>query len=58
MQQPEGTETAGRRPVLPDLLLLFLFFFFNFLATQYGMPDLSSPTRDQVCAPCGGGTES
>ena len=30
MQQPKGTKTAGRRPVLPDLLLLFLFFSLTF----------------------------
>ena len=27
---------------------------FNFLATPYGMWDLSSPTRDRTCMPCTG----
>ena len=30
---------------------LRLSFFFFFLATQFGMGDLSSPTRDRTCAP-------
>ena len=34
-----------------------LFFFFP-LATQCGLRDLSSPTRDQTCTPWSGGTES
>ena len=34
------------------------FFFFFFLAALCSMRDLSSPTRDQTCAPCSGSTES
>ena len=32
-------------------LRIFFFFFFFFLATQFGMGDLSSPTRDRTYAP-------
>ena len=38
---------------------VFLVCFWGvFLATPHGMWDLSSPTRDQTCAPCIGSAES
>ena len=39
----------GRNAILHSELTEAFFFFF--LATQFGMGDLSSPTRDQTCAP-------
>ena len=37
----------------------FLFFLsLFFLAMLYGIPDLSSSTRDQTCVPCSGSSES
>ena len=41
----------------------FIYFFvwflgFFFFSMTHGMWDLSSPTRDQTCAPCNGTVES
>ena len=36
----------------------FMFFFFLILATPWDICDLSSPARDQTCAPCIGRVES
>ena len=36
------------------LYLKRLFFWWGWVAALQGMRDLSSPTRDQTCARCGG----
>ena len=36
----------------------FFSFLFFFPAAPCGFRDLSSPTRDQTCAPCSGSAES
>ena len=33
-------------------------FYFCFLATPHGLQELNSPTRDWICAPCSGNSES
>ena len=39
----------------------YYYYYYSllfFLATPGGMQDLSSPTRDQTCAPCNGSMDS
>ena len=40
------------------IIFLIHFFVLLFLAMLHGVWDLSSPTRDQTCAPCIGSAES
>lgn len=50
-QQPEGTETLLEGVLSSLTSSSFSFLFFNFLASQHGMPGLSSLARDRVHAP-------
>ena len=45
---------------VPTLIILFFKFIFVyfFLAAPCSMRDLSSPARDQTCAPCSGSSDS
>ena len=54
----QGSTAGGDKAGLEPSCLLFLFFSFNFLATQHGTWDLNSPTRVRTCATCIGSMES